>query len=120
MKQILIADDDEVVREMLKALLQDRYDVIVALDGKQTLKKVVELKPDLAIVDVTMPKINGWEVTKQIKSNDDLKHIKVLMLTAKDDPMDQIMGYESGADKYVVKPFDGEQIQKAVEELVSS
>jgi len=105
-KKILIADDNENIREALTYLLEDEgYTLWLAKDGADTLKKVREVSPDILLLDVMMPEINGYDVCRAIKNDPDLKKIYVIMLTAKGQVAEQERGKEAGADEYIVKPF---------------
>lgn len=107
MKKVLIIDDDLVIQEMLRCILsREGYEVAQAFDGKDALQKAQAELPDLVLLDVMMPKLNGWEVAKAMKTDENLKHIPIIMLTSKSQKIDKIMGYEAGVDEYLVKPFD--------------
>ncbi len=105
-KKILIADDEESIRQLLRDTLSDYYEIIESKDGEETLNKVFEEYPDLIILDIGLPKINGIEVCKKIKSDLFLKNIPVIMLTIREKEIDELQGYLSGAFEYITKPFD--------------
>ncbi|WP_294986202.1 response regulator transcription factor, partial [uncultured Fenollaria sp.] len=103
MATILIADDDENIRNVLKEYsLINGYDVIEAVDGIDALNKVNNNDIDLIILDIMMPKLDGFSAYKRIK---DVKDIPVLVLSAKGEEYDKLYGFEIGIDDYVVKPF---------------
>jgi len=105
-KKILIADDNENIRQALAYLLEDEgYSLQIAKNGADALKKVREFRPDVLLLDVMMPEINGYDVCRTIKNDHDLKKTTVIMLTARGQVVDQELGKEVGADEYVVKPF---------------
>jgi two-component system alkaline phosphatase synthesis response regulator PhoP len=110
-KKILIADDNEHVRESLASILEDEgYALWIAKDGAEALKKTREVSPDILILDVMMPKMNGYEVCQTIKSDPDLKKTFVLMLSAKGQETERDRGKEVGADEYFVKPFNPNEL----------
>jgi DNA-binding response OmpR family regulator len=114
-KKILIADDNENIREALTYLLEDEgYSLLIAKDGAETLKKVKEFRPDVLLLDVMMPEVNGYDVCRSIKNDPDLKCIYVIMLTAKGQAAEQERGREAGADEYVVKPFSPMDIRSKI------
>jgi len=104
--KILIADDNENIREALTYILEDEgYKLWLAKDGVNTLKIVREMHPDILLLDIMMPEINGYDVCRIIKSDPELKKTYVIMLTAKGQVSEQERGKEVGADEYIVKPF---------------
>jgi DNA-binding response OmpR family regulator len=104
-RQILVVDDDPAVTSVLRrGLSYEGYCVDIAGDGEAGLSLAREHVPDLVILDIMMPGIDGWEVLRRLRAADPL--LPVLMLTAKDAPTDQVLGLTSGADDYVVKPFN--------------
>ncbi|MEK6743896.1 MAG: response regulator [Nitrospirota bacterium] len=117
-KKILIADDNENIRDALTYLLEDEgYELRLASDGADTLRKVRERKPDILFLDIMMPEINGYDVCRTIKNDPDLKSIYVIMLTAKGQVAEQERGKEVGADEYIVKPFSPMEILARVKTL---
>lgn len=105
-KKILVVDDDEAICNVIKDFLEEQgYVVDVATTGYDGLYAVEKVKPDLIILDVDLPDINGFEVCKRIKGNGSSVHIPVLMLTAHSGEANEVTGFESGADDFVGKPF---------------
>ena len=120
-KKILIADDNENIRDALTYLLEDEgYELLLAKDGADTLRKVRERKPDILLLDIMMPEINGYDVCRTIKNDPDLKSIYVIMLTAKGQVAEQERGKEVGADEYIVKPFSPMEILARVKSLLQN
>jgi len=118
-KKILIADDNENIRDALTYLLEDEgYELLLAKDGADTLRKVRERKPDILFLDIMMPEINGYDVCRTSKNDPDLKSIYVIMLTAKGQVAEQERGKEVGADEYIVKPFSPMEILARVKSLL--
>ena len=109
--KILIADDEEDILKVLAVTLQKAgYNVILTRDGVEALEKVHREKPDLVISDVTMPKMNGYEMVRGLRSRLETVAIPVIMLTARSDKASEIEGLDAGADDYIVKPFDGDKL----------
>jgi diguanylate cyclase (GGDEF)-like protein len=104
---ILVADDDEdIVRFVEVNLRLEGYDVVTASDGEEAIKSAHELKPDLILLDVMMPKMDGFEVCQRLRGDGRTKGISVIMLTAKSLSADKVVGLTAGADDYMIKPFD--------------
>ena len=118
-KKILIADDNENIREALTYLLEDEgYDLLLAKDGAETLRKVRENRPDILFLDIMMPEINGFDVCRTIKNDPDLRETYVIMLTAKGQVAEQERGKEVGADEYIVKPFSPMELLTKVKNIL--
>lgn len=104
--RILVADDNEALAELLEIVLIERgYDVVIAHDGDDLLQKVQVQIPDLMIVDLLMPRMNGYEAIRQIRNDTRLSHIPIIVLTALDATQDLVTVFDLGADDYIVKPF---------------
>ncbi len=113
---ILIADDDDNVREVLSLYLKkEGYEVITAKDGQETLQKAQTYKPGLAILDIMMPVIDGMEVCKKIRNT---SKIPIIMLTARGEELDRIIGLELGADDYITKPFSPREVAARVKAVL--
>lgn len=105
-KKVLIVDDEiDVVTSLQFALEKEGYQCLTAYDGKEALDKAKGENPDLIILDIMMPKMNGYKVARLLKFDKKYKHIPIVMLTARTSGKDQELGYETGADRYVTKPF---------------
>ena len=104
---LLIADDDPEILTLLSLRLARKgYEVVEAVDGLQALRLVRDRKPDLVILDVMMPGRNGWEVAREIRTDDSLKHTGILILTAIGERVNEMTSPLYGADAYIDKPFD--------------
>lgn len=102
-RKILIVDDEKAISDIIKFnLLKDGYDVEVAEDGDEALKKVYLVQPDLILLDVMLPKLDGFQVCRKIRES---FNTPIIMLTAKEEEVDKVLGLELGADDYIVKPF---------------
>jgi len=114
--QILVADDDEMIASSLRrALIYEGYDVVVAHNGREALDAARSRQPDLVVLDVMMPEVDGIEVCRRLRADGD---VPVLMLTAKDTVADRVLGLDSGADDYLVKPFAYEELLARVRSLL--
>lgn len=112
----MIADDDETLRQLItEALPRHKFEVYQAADGHEALDTVKNLRPDIVILDVMMPGMDGMEVCKAIRENAQTRNIPVIMLTARAPVEDKLKGIESGADDYVTKPFDFMELQARIE-----
>ena len=107
-KKILVVDDEKPISDIIKFNLEkEGYEVVVAFDGEEALEKVEGEKPDLIILDLMLPKIDGLEVAKRVRA----KHTTpIIMVTAKDSELDKVLGLELGADDYVTKPFSNREL----------
>ncbi len=107
MTKILIVDDEQDIVESLSFMLQSQgYETICAYDGEEGLKLAKEAAPDLIMLDVMMPKINGYKICRLLKYDAKYKNIPVIMLTARSQESDKLIGEETGADEYITKPFE--------------
>lgn len=105
-KKILIVEDEEDVMELIRYnLAKEGFDCDTACNGRQALKKVRAALPDLVLLDLMLPEIDGLEVCKRLKSSPHTEQISIVMVTAKSDETDIVMGLELGADDYITKPF---------------
>lgn len=121
MASVLIIDDDPVIQLLLRVNFeQDGYEVETASDGEEGLQKARAMQPDLTLLDVLMPKLDGIEVLKALRSDPKTENLTVALLSAKSDSTDQQLGMQAGANAYVTKPFDPlallEQVRGLIEE----
>ena len=118
-RKILIVEDEESLLKLESILLTTRgYQVIGVSDGLTALRKIEQERPDLVLLDIMMPGIDGFEVCSRIKENPETRSIPVVMLTAKKSSADQAKGLEVGADAYVTKPFKSGRIIEIIEGLL--
>lgn len=118
--KILIVDDDvDTVELLTKRFRAEGYSTSQAYDGEQALQKVKEYKPDLIMLDIMMPKIDGYEISKRLKGYDTTKHIPIIMLSAKAKIPDKVKGLDFGADDYITKPFDYRELSQRVKHWVA-
>jgi DNA-binding response OmpR family regulator len=118
-KKILIVEDSQDIRSILSMrLLINGYDVSSAVDGQEGLDKVKDEHPDLVMLDLMLPKIDGYEVCRMLKFDDKFKHIPIIILSALDQQEDREKATRSGADAYFIKPFDLELLLTKIEKLI--
>jgi len=119
-KKILIVDDEKDIVETLKFIIEsDGFDCIVAYDGEEALNLAKTQNPDLIVLDVMLPKINGYKVCRLLKFDSKYKHIPILMVTARTQQEDKIIGEETGANEYITKPFDIETISGLIKKYLN-
>ncbi|MCZ7401795.1 MAG: PAS domain S-box protein [Candidatus Methanoperedens sp.] len=118
MKKILVVDDEPINVELLKRLLSEKYDVETAANGKEAFTKVKDISPDLILLDVIMPEIDGYEVCRQLKSDQKTMNIPIVMVTCLTDREDRIKSIEAGADDFLGKPIDFIELNARVKSLL--
>lgn len=113
---VLVVDDEPNIVDLARLYLeQDGFNVIVATDGEQALALIADESPDLVVLDLMLPKIDGWDVCRQVRADSDLP---ILMLTARDDDVDKIVGLELGADDYLTKPFNPRELVARIKAIL--
>jgi DNA-binding response OmpR family regulator len=118
-RKILIVDDEPNIVTALEFLLQrSGYEVLIARNGADALKLVEEHKPDLVLLDVMMPVKSGYEVCQRMRERADLRHIKIIMLTAKGRDVEMSKGLSVGADLYITKPFSTQELVAKINSLL--
>jgi len=118
--KILVVDDEEDIVAALSIRLKAMgYDVIFAYDGMTGLSKARDESPNLILLDVMLPKIDGYKVCRMLKFDEKYRHIPVIMITAKVSDSNRKMGEEMGADAYIVKPFNPEELMSKIKELLA-
>jgi len=118
-KRVLVVDDEPDVLLLCRVNLEfEGYDVSTAPDGQAGFDACRELLPDVVLLDVMMPKMDGWQVLEAIKADDDLAHIPVVMLTAKVQDEDQIRGWSAGAAEYITKPFSPLSLSQVIGDVI--
>lgn len=115
-KKILIVDDEQNIVISLEFLIsQAGYEYRIAHDGEEALARMAEFGPDLVLLDVMMPKINGFEVCRRIRENPAWQEVKIIMLTAKGREVEVTKGLALGADSYVIKPFSTKELMAEIQ-----
>jgi DNA-binding response OmpR family regulator len=119
-KSILVVDDEPNISLSLQFLMsQAGYDVSTAADGEEALQAIENAPPDLILLDVNMPKRNGFEVCETIRANDLWSDVRIVMLTAKGRDIEKEQGLALGADDYITKPFSTQEVVAKVKEMLS-
>ena len=115
-EKILVVDDDANICELLRLYLtKEGYQVTVANDGEEGLEKFNAVKPDMVLLDVMMPGMDGWQVLKAVRKS---SNIPIIMVTARDETFDKVLGLELGADDYITKPFDSKEMAARVKAVL--
>ena len=116
MKKILIVDDEKPISDIIKFnMTKEGYEVVTAFNGREALKQFEAEQPDIIILDLMLPEIDGLEVAKTIRKT---SSVPIIMLSAKDSEFDKVIGLELGADDYVTKPFSNRELQARVKALL--
>lgn len=119
-RRVLVVDDEPDVLLLCRVNLEfEGYEVMEASDGVEAMARVRDRRPDVVLLDVMMPRMDGWQVLKELKGDDDLKDIPVVMLTAKVQDQDQIRGWSSGASEYITKPFSPLSLSQVLDDVLS-
>jgi DNA-binding response OmpR family regulator len=116
---LLVADDDEDILQLLSFRLERAgYEIVQAKNGTDALRLALELRPALAVLDVMMPGLTGYEVTRELRRNEETREMPIILVTAKAQASDVSQGMAAGADDYVTKPFDAQDLTERVEGLL--
>ncbi len=117
-KKVLIIEDEENIARAQELILSEKFSVVIAKDGADGLNKARNLKPDLIILDLMLPKINSIEICRRLRADNYLRDTKIVMVTAKNQPADELRGMETGADDYIMKPFEPEELMYVVNQVL--
>ncbi len=117
--RVMIVDDNRDIRDYMIGCLQEHYRLLVAVDGQDALDQIRETPPDLILSDVMMPRLDGYALCRALKQDDDLRHIPLILLTARASIDDKIEGLEAGADDYLPKPFNARELLARVRNLLA-
>jgi two-component system alkaline phosphatase synthesis response regulator PhoP len=118
--KILVVDDEADLVETIRFSLElEGYNVLVASNGEEGLNLARQEKPDLILLDLMLPKLDGYKVCRLLKFDERYKHIPILMLTAKTQEKDKILGKETGANEYITKPFDMDELMAKIKSYLS-
>ena len=118
--KILAVDDDPNNITILEELLNDHYDLKTSSNGEQALKIALDFQPDMILLDIMMPGMDGYEVCQRLREHHALKNTKIIMVSARAMRAEQFKGYRVGADDYITKPFDGDEFLEKVDEFLHS
>ncbi|HEY3098440.1 MAG TPA: response regulator transcription factor [Methylomirabilota bacterium] len=109
--RVLVVEDERDVADLIRYnLTKEGYEVVVAPTGSDALKQAREVHPDLVLLDIMVPQLNGWEVCRRLKQDAETKNIPVIMVTGRVEEGDKVLGFEMGADDYVTKPFSPREL----------
>jgi Response regulators consisting of a CheY-like receiver domain and a winged-helix DNA-binding domain len=118
-QKILVVDDSWTELTMIVAPLRNSgFDVVTAVDGDEAVEKVFKERPQCIVLDVVLPKQNGFQVCRKLKNSELSRHIPIILLTSKSTPLDKAWGLRQGADAYITKPFDGDALVSSVRSLL--
>lgn len=118
-QKILIVDDEPNIVEVIRLYIEyGGYEPVIQYSGKNVLEMIRKEKPDLAVLDVMLPDVNGFELCRIIRETADLAELPIILLTAKGEPMDKLRGFNHGADDYIVKPFDPNELVARIKAIL--
>ena len=117
-KKILVVDDTDFNRDLVVQLLEDEYDMVIAENGEEALQKTEIERPDLILMDLGMPVMDGWEATRILKANDNLKHIPIIAVTSHAMVGDEIDARKAGCDDYLPKPIDEDLLIRKIKKYL--
>ncbi len=118
-KRILVVDDEIYIVHILEfSLTMEGYTVLTASDGEEALKLIEQERPDLVVLDIMMPKLDGYEVCRRLRQDDQFGNLPVILLSAKGRPVDREAGLQAGADDYIAKPFSPRKLLEKIRELL--
>ena len=109
-EKVLAVDDSEFNLEIIKEALGDEYNLKTATIGEEALEIVLDYQPNIVLLDIMMPGTDGYEVCRQMRADPALRDIKIIMLSAKAMTSERLKGYDAGADDYIIKPFDADEL----------
>lgn len=119
-KKVLVVDDDRVIQQLLVVNLElEGYEVDTASDGEQALAKIASVNPDIVLLDIMMPKYDGWEVCRRAKADKATADIPIIFLSARAQDLDVRRGYEIGVAAYMTKPFDPLELMDVVKRVLA-
>jgi DNA-binding response OmpR family regulator len=118
-KRILVVDDEIYIVHILEfSLTMEGYTVLTASDGEEALRVIERESPDLVVLDIMMPKLDGYEVTRRLRQDDGTRHLPVILLSANGRPVDREAGLQAGADDYITKPFSPRKLLERIRDLL--
>jgi CheY-like chemotaxis protein len=120
-KKVLVVDDVPTQLKLIASALQEvGLSVMQASDGQEAIARIQEEQPDLVVLDVIMPRMNGFEVVRELRDNEQTKRLPIVICSTKNTEVDKTWGLDMGADAYVTKPFDPQQLASIVQRLLKS
>jgi twitching motility two-component system response regulator PilH len=119
-KILIVEDSPTYLRKIADSLQGSGYEIITAIDGEEALEKAVQENPNLIVLDVILPKKNGFQVCRQLKTSPATQDIKILMMTSKSQDSDRFWGLKQGADDYMTKPYEDEELLSNIANLLQT
>jgi two-component system sensor histidine kinase/response regulator len=114
----LAVDDGKLNLEIIKEILDDEYNLKTATTGEEALEVAIDFRPDVILLDIMLPGMDGYEVCQQIRANPALRYTKIIMVSAKAMTSERIEGYEAGANVYIAKPFDEDELLTKIHKVL--
>ncbi len=118
-KRVLVVDDDPAISRLLERVLTQEFDVITASDGLRALALAREVRPQLMLLDVMMPGLDGFQLASRLRMLPQLRNVPIIFLTARDGPLDTIKGIQAGARHYMTKPFKIDELMTKVKKILA-
>ncbi|MFH1771102.1 MAG: response regulator [archaeon] len=118
MKKVLIIEDEEHIAEGEKLVLQGKFKVFTAENGSEGLAKASRLRPDVILLDIMLPHMSGYEICQKIRDDKNLSNVKIVMVTSKSAPEDEDIGIDLGADDYIMKPFEPDELLHVINQVL--
>ena len=118
-KRILVVDDEAENRAALEDIFKPEFDVVTAKDGLEALERIDEIKPDLVLLDILMPRLDGLQTCHRLRQREETKHIPVVFLTSKNEPQTEVFGLDLGADDFIPKPFNKDVLRARVKKRLN-
>ena len=117
-KKIIVIDDDEYILNLIKIILSNKnYEMLTATTGEEGIRMAIQQKPNLILLDIMMPVIDGWEILKMLHTDENTRKIPIAMLTCKTDVKNKLIGLQEGAIDYITKPFSPEELISRVDDI---
>jgi DNA-binding response OmpR family regulator len=117
-KKVLAVDDNDLNLEIIKEILDDQYDLKIVKTGKEALKFAVDFQPDVVLLDIMLPGMDGYEVCQRLRANPVLKYTRIIMVSAKAMTSERIEGYQAGANVYIAKPFSENELLTKIRQQI--
>ena len=117
---VLVVEDEISIAKAQELILSDRYQVHIAHDGETGLTKAKQLKPHVVVLDIMMPKMSGYDVCRQIRNDSGLSSTRIVMVTAKNQDKDEALAMDLGADDYIMKPFEPEELLHVINQVLKN
>lgn len=118
-QKILVVDDEQFNRDLMAQILEERYELIMAIDGQEAVDKAAQEQPHLILMDLGMPGLDGWDATRQIKANEALSHIPIIAITSHAMVGEEARAREAGCDDYMPKPVDEDALIQRIKNYLS-